>query len=209
MERDRRRPRFLFFNDGTQMNPFPLRVLASALIATLLAAPAKAQSTEEKIQVCSACHGENGIPQDKATPVIWGQHQGYLYIQLRDYKRGTRKNEQMTPIAEALERNEMMAIAEAFSKKPWPRLGQPQADAATTAKALRANVAVNCTACHLGEFQGDGTVPRLSGQSAEYMSKTLAQFRTRERANNPGMSDLAIATPEDDLAALTAYLAGR
>ena len=186
-----------------------VRVFASAAIAGLIASPALAQTIEEKAQLCSACHGENGIPQEKSTPVIWGQHQGYLYIQLRDYKRGTRKNEQMTPIAEALERNDMMALAEYFSKKPWPRLNQPAADAATTAKALRGNTAVNCTGCHLGEYQGDGTVPRLSGQSAEYMTKTLAQFRTRERANNPGMSDLAIATPDEDLAALTAYLAGR
>jgi cytochrome c553 len=177
-------------------------------IAVFLSVPAAAQSIEEQAQVCAACHGENGIPKDKEIPVIWGQHQGYVYIQLRDYKLGTRKNEQMSPIAQALERKEMMALAEYFSKKPWPRLGQPQADAATTAKALRANVATNCTACHLDQFQGDGTVPRLAGQSAAYMNKTLAQFRTRERANNPGMSDLAIATPQDDLDALVTYLAG-
>jgi cytochrome c553 len=196
------------------MIAMPDRVVASLVFASLLSFSlipfsAAAQSIEEKAQVCSACHGEDGIPQEKSTPVIWGQHQGYTYIQLRDYKRGTRKNEQMTAIAESLERNDMMALAEYFSKKPWPRLNQPTADAATALKAQRANVAVNCTACHLGEFQGDGTVPRLSGQSAEYMTKTLAQFRTRERANNPGMSDLAIATPEDDLVALVTYLAGR
>jgi cytochrome c553 len=187
----------------------PVRVFASLAVSAFVSLPAAAQSIEEKAQVCSACHGENGVPQDKKTPVIWGQHQGYTYIQLRDYKRGTRKNEQMTPIAESLERNDMLALAQYFSQKPWPRLDQPAADAATAAKAQRANVAVNCTACHLGEYQGDGTVPRLAGQSAEYMATTLAQFRTRERANNPGMSDLAIATPEDDLAALVAYLAGR
>src|SRR5262249_15688073 len=47
-----------------------------ALPATL----ARAQTIEEKAQACSACHGENGVPQDKATPVIAGQHQGYLYL---------------------------------------------------------------------------------------------------------------------------------
>jgi hypothetical protein len=36
----------------------------------------------------------------------------------------------------------------------------------------------------------------------------MLDFRTRERANNPGMSDLMIATPEDDLAAMAEYLAG-
>jgi cytochrome c553 len=177
--------------------------------AWLAASAALAQSIDEKAQVCTACHGENGIPNDKSIPLIWGQHQGYLYLQLRDYKRGTRKNEQMTPIAESLERNDMLALAEYFSQKKWPALNQPAADPETAAKALRANVALACTSCHLAEYQGDGTVPRLSGQSAEYLSKTLDQFRSRERANNPGMADIASAASPEDIAALVAYLAGR
>ena len=56
-----------------------------------------AQTIEEKAQICSACHGENGVPvkQDFPVPVIWGQNAGYLYFQLRDFKSGVRKNEQM------------------------------------------------------------------------------------------------------------------
>ncbi|WP_244470753.1 c-type cytochrome [Microvirga massiliensis] len=185
------------------------RVFAILIAMSMDITPVLAQNLEEKAQICSACHGENGVPQERTTPIIWGQHQGYTYIQLRDYKRGTRKDEQMTAIVADMDRNDMMALAEYFSKKPWPNLQQLRADEATTMRALRANVAVNCTGCHLGEYQGDGTVPRLAGQSAEYMSKTIAQFRTRERANNPGMSDLMIATSPDDLAALVAYLAGR
>jgi cytochrome c553 len=170
--------------------------------------PAFAQTVEEKAQACSACHGENGVPVDKTIPVIWGQHQGYLYIELRDYKLGTRKDPQMTPVAQALERNDMMQLAEYFSKKTWPSLNQPRADPATATKATRANASVGCTACHLAEYQGTGATPRLRDQSVEYMNKTLTQFRTRERANNPGMSDIAIATAPDDLAALAAYIAG-
>jgi len=36
----------------------------------------------------------------------------------------------------------------------------------------------------------------------------MLDFRTRERANNPGMSDLMLATAPDDLAAMAEYLAG-
>jgi cytochrome c553 len=187
------------------------RALALAIVASACigSTSALAQSIDEKAQVCTACHGENGIPQDKTIPVIWGQHQGYVYLQLRDYKRGTRKNEQMSPIAEGLERNDMLALAEYFSKKTWPDLNQPDADPATTAKALRANASLVCSSCHLAEYQGDGTVPRLAGQSAEYLAKTLDQFRSRERANNPGMSDIASAASAEDIAALVTYLAGR
>jgi cytochrome c553 len=58
---------------------------------------AHAQMIEEKAAACAACHGENGIPPDKTFPVIWGQHLGYLYLQLRDFKSGARKSDAMAP----------------------------------------------------------------------------------------------------------------
>jgi cytochrome c553 len=114
----------------------------------------------------------------------------------------------MQPIASPMEREDMLAIAEYFSKKPWPNLGQPRASKEISGRALSANRSVGCTACHLDQFQGDGSVPRLAGQSRDYLTKTIADFRTRARGNNPGMSDLMLATAPDDLAALSEYLAG-
>jgi cytochrome c553 len=172
-------------------------------------APASGQGIEEKTQVCAGCHGTDGKPSDKSIPVIWGQQQGYLYIQLRDFKRGDRKNEIMQPIASTMERDDMLAIAEYFSRKPWPNLGQPSAPKRVENQALRANGSVGCTGCHLDQFQGDGTVPRLAGMGREYLTKTIADFRSRARGNNPGMSDLMLATSPEDLAALEEYLAGR
>src|SRR6201992_2975677 len=96
-------------------------VLAALACVTLFAAtPLRAQSIDDKVQVCAGCHGENGKPVDKTIPNIWGQQAGYLYIQLRDFKRGDRKSEIMQPIASAFERNEMLAIAGYFLKKAWP-----------------------------------------------------------------------------------------
>jgi cytochrome c553 len=170
--------------------------------------PANAQSIAEKTEVCAGCHGQDGKPIDKTIPVIWGQQQGYIYIQLRDFKRGDRKNDTMQPIASSLEREDMLAIAEYLSKKPWPDLGQPRASKEVSDRALSANRSVGCTGCHLDHFQGDGTVPRLAGMSRDYLTKTIADFRTRARGNNPGMSDLMLATTPEDLAALAEYLSG-
>jgi cytochrome c553 len=183
-------------------------IVGVLIVLTISATPLSAQSIEEKTQVCAGCHGQNGKPVDKTIPVIWGQRQGYLYIQLRDFKRGDRKNDIMQPIASSMERADMLAIAEYFSKKPWPDLGQPRAPKEVANRALRANASVGCTGCHLDQFQGDGTVPRLAGMSRDYLTKTIADFRSRARGNNPGMSDLMLATAPDDLAALTEYLAG-
>jgi cytochrome c553 len=170
---------------------------------------AGAQTIVEKAAICAGCHGENGVPQEKTTPIIWGQTEGYLYLQLRDYKRGDRKHDIMTPLAETLERSDMLALADYFANKPWPDLRQPGASKEVADRALRANVSVGCTGCHLDQWQGVGTVPRLAGLSRDYLAKTIAEFRTRARGNNPGMSDLMIVTSAEDLAALVDYLAGR
>jgi cytochrome c553 len=180
-------------------------VLALVFIGTK---PSSAQSIEEKTQICAGCHGADGKPIDKTIPTLWGQQQGYIYIQLRDFKRGDRKSDIMQPIASAFERDDMLAIADYFSKKPWPDLGQPRAPKDVAERAVKANASVGCTGCHLDRFQGDGTVPRLAGMGRDYLTKTIADFRSHARGNNPGMSDLMNATSPDDLAALEEYLSG-
>ncbi len=190
------------------MNRLRIIIFAAAgLLAT--GQLARAQSVEEKAAVCGSCHGEQGIPQEKLTPVIWGQSNGYIYLQLRDFKKGARANEIMQAIVSDMPREDMLALAEYFSAKPWPALRQPSAPDDVVRQARTANGAVGCTGCHLDMYQGDGgSVPRLSGQSREYMVKTIAEFRSGARANNPGMTSLMTATPEADLAALSEFLAG-
>src|SRR5262245_25686194 len=107
--------------------PAALLPAALVLVAALQLADATAQTIDEKAQVCAGCHGENGVPQQKDWPVIWGQQQGYLYLQLRDFKSGARKDDVMSPIAESLSREDMQALALYFVQKPWPDLQQPRA----------------------------------------------------------------------------------
>jgi len=183
-------------------------VVLVASVLNVCTTPLRAQSIEEKTQICAGCHGADGKPVDKTTPVIWGQQAGYIYVELRDYKRGDRASDIMQPIVSSMERDDMQTIAEYFSKKPWPDLGEPRASKAIAERASSANRSVGCTGCHLDHFQGDSTVPRLAGLSTEYLTKTMADFRTRARGNNPGMSDLMLATSPDDIAALAQFLAG-
>ena len=183
-------------------------VLAASLVKGASAPAQDAAGIEEKAAVCAACHGEKGVPIDKLTPIIWGQKEGYLYLQLRDFKSGARKHEQMQAVVAGLEKPDFQALAAYFTAKPWPDLQQPSAPKDVADKAIAANASVACTGCHLGEYQGDGTVPRLAGQIREYLDNTTKAFRERTRGNNPGMSDLMSATPADDLVALAHYLSG-
>jgi cytochrome c553 len=187
-----------------------VRGIVSALAAALATLPGSvaAQPIEQKAQLCAACHGESGVPQQKTTPVIWGQQLGYLYVELRDYKSGARKNDQMSAVAASLERDDMMALAQYFSQKPWPNLGQPRASEAAAAQALRATSSVVCTSCHQEGYKGEGTQPRLAGQQKDYLAQTMLDFRDGKRGNNPGMSDLMKSISESDIAVIAEYLAG-
>jgi cytochrome c553 len=178
-------------------------VLAIASLGALAA-----DAPPEKAALCATCHGKEGVPINKETPVIWGQNEGYFYLQLRDFKSGMRKNALMNPIAATMEKKEMEALAAYFSKLKWPNLQQPSAPDDVAKQAQTAVGSIGCIGCHLDHFQGDGTTARLAGQWREYLQQTMMNFRDNKRGNNPGMSDLMKATSPDDIKALAYYLSG-
>ncbi len=182
---------------------------ALSVFASPVASPALADSVEDNAQVCAGCHGENGIPQEKTTPIIWGQNEGYLYIELRDFKSGARKNDLMSGVVASLEKADLKALAAHFAKQKWPDLQQPSPAKDVASKALGVIGSIGCTSCHLEQFQGDGTTARLAGQQHDYLLKTMTDFRDRTRGNNPGMSDLLNAAQPADLDPIAQYLASQ
>ena len=182
--------------------------MVGMILLSLSVISANAQTNEERAETCATCHGEDGVPKMPEVPIIWGQHAGYIYFQLRDFKLGTRKSEIMQPLVADFERPEMLAIAEYFAKKPWPRLGYKSTEADQTIGEHVAAAGM-CSECHLGGYLGDGTVPRLAGQTVPYLEKTMLDFKTRTRANNPDKSTLLASFPDDELAAMARYLAGQ
>ena len=184
-----------------------VRIALAAALA-LGAAAAHGATVEEKAAACAACHGLNGIPEDRATPIIWGQNAGYLYIQFRDFQKGARSDDRMTPVARNLVKDDALALAEYFAARPWPKTGAPPASKAETETAAAAAKSEACASCHRAEFRGDASVPRLAGQQRDYLVKTMTEFRSRARINNPDMSDLLHPFAPEELSAIAAYLAG-
>jgi cytochrome c553 len=184
-----------------------------ALVAACAAfsSVAAAQGIEEKAQVCTPCHGENGVPVEQSfpVPVIWGQNPGYLFFQLRDFKTGARKNEQMTPVVDALDRDDLMPLAQYFAKRQWPKLDQPQPPPDVAATAQHVNAAVVCTNCHQEGFKGDNTQPRLAGQTRAYLQKAMTDTRSGTRDANVGMTSLFKEITDQDIAAMAAWLAAK
>ena len=163
---------------------------------------------EDKAAPCAACHGGSGIPADKSIPVIWGQNEGYIYIELRDMKKGVRKNERMAPIVEKMDRDDMLALAAYFAAKAWPNLAQPRASADDANRFSTMANSGQCPACHQAGYIGAGTQPRLAGQSLNYLTKTMVDFRKGERGNSDWMTTLLKTYSDDDIQRMARTLSG-
>ena len=163
-------------------------------------------SIRDTIELCATCHGESGVPADGTFPVIAGQHQYYLYLQLKDFKAGRRANEQMSALVEGLEKDDMQLLAQYYAEEAWQ---DAPAAAATPEQSRLAETAITagqCVQCHLGGFEGASGVPRLAGQWPQYLAKTMLDLKTRARANAPDKSSLLASFSDDQLTALAAYL---
>ncbi|MFN0193456.1 MAG: c-type cytochrome [Aestuariivirga sp.] len=64
-----------------------------------------------------------------------------------------------------------------------------------------------CSECHLSDFLGDGTIPRASGQLVTHLERTMLEFKTRVRGNNPDKSTLFATYSDHDIKTMARYLA--
>jgi cytochrome c553 len=166
------------------------------------------QPVLSQIKQCVSCHGENGATLQPTFPILSGQHFYYLYVQLKDFKSGLRKNEIMGPIASQLEKSQMKLLAKYFSEQNWPNIGYRTSSAAEIQGEI-ATGAGQCVQCHLGGYEGDSRIPRLAGQHPEYLLKTMTDFKYKNRLNSAAKSSLFVSYSEDDIKAMSEYLAGK
>ncbi|HZP86352.1 MAG TPA: c-type cytochrome [Burkholderiales bacterium] len=193
---------------------YPASILACAAFA-LLSGPTLAQGDPEagkqKAAVCAACHGADGnavkgAPEGQAYPDLAGQTARYLYLQLRDFKEGRRKNPLMSPMAANLSKQDMYDLAEYFSKQKHAP-STYKTDPAKVAEGKKVADAALCTMCHLGGFSGQNEVPRVAGQEYDYIVKQLKDFRARERTNDAGnMTSVSRGLTDEQIDALANYI---
>jgi cytochrome c553 len=171
------------------------------------APPAPGASVEAKMQVCTACHGPNGNSTDPQYPVLAGQNARYIYLQLRDFKEGRRHDPQMDPMAASLTRDDMLALADFFSKQKQASTSF-KADPVKVAAGKKKTDEVLCPMCHLGEFAGQNEIPRVAGQHYAYVKKQLGDFKAKRRTNDAGnMTSVAGTLSDDDIENLAQYIA--
>jgi cytochrome c553 len=187
--------------------------LALAFTSTsgILHAEGNINAGKDKAAVCASCHGDNGNSMVSTFPKLAQQHSSYLIKQLKAFKSGTRKNPMMSSIAMGLTDEDMVDIADYYAEQKisaneLPVLDDEDETPAATENVKKADVQAiiaqgsdlyrngdltrevsACIACHgpFGEGNKPAAFPVLKSQHADYLIKTLTDFKTGERSNNP------------------------
>src|SRR5499427_264379 len=84
--------------------------------------PSGAQTLQDKLAACTACHGETGQSQDPNVPSIGGQPKLFVMYQLFFYREGRRANPEMNTIAKDMSDADLTAISEYVAGLPAPPL---------------------------------------------------------------------------------------
>jgi len=189
--------------------------LAFTSTSGILHAEGNISSGKEKAAACVSCHGDNGNSVVSSFPKLAQQHSSYLIKQLKAFKSGTRQNPMMSSIAMGLTEEDMIDIAAYYAEQEVSANQLPVLDdedekpAATEAKkktdgndAIQTIIAQGsdlyrngdlprevsaCIACHgpFGEGNKPAAFPLLKSQHADYLIKTLTDFKNDSRSNNP------------------------
>ncbi len=158
------------------------------------------------LETCVYCHGLNSASREPGMPVLSGQHFYYSYVQLKDFAAGRRASEIMQPMAESLEKEQMQLVAKFFSELSWPNLGY-RGEEEKVKRGRDAAHAGECTACHLGNYQGNSRIPHISGQQKEYLLKTMMDLKNGVRKNAAPMASLFRTYCDEDREAMAEFLA--
>lgn len=183
-------------------------ILAAAIACVTPVHAADIAAGKEKAELCVGCHGENGISQMENTPSLAAQPDQFIQWQLVFFRAGTRKNEQMQPIVEQLNNDDIRNLGAYFASLPPPK-PKPDDNPDLSKKGAQAAVGRRCASCHTDSYAGTKAVARVAGQREDYLVKALKDYKTSVRSGGAmaAMADVAFPLSEEEIEALAHYLA--
>jgi cytochrome c553 len=158
--------------------------------------------------MCVGCHGEGGISQMENIPSLAAQPDLFIQWQLVFFRAGTRKNEQMQPVVEQLNNEDIRNLG-AYYASLAPATPKPDDNPDLSKKGAQAAVGRRCASCHMDTYAGTKAVARVAGQREEYLVKALHDYKSGVRAGGAmaAMADVAFSLSEEEIEALAHYLA--
>lgn len=193
-------------------------VLGLLVCASMSPLPAYSQSgkpssLDERLQLCSSCHGGDGNSVIPENPKLAGLVAGYITKQLSDFKHGLRKNPTMSTMAATISEEEINALASYYSKKKRSPGAATDARLAARGKAIYDDGIVGsavpaCSACHNDDGSGTAKFPRLAGQHSAYVVQQMMSFKSGYRNNDSRevMRAVAKRMSEEEIRAVAEYI---
>ncbi|WBV45253.1 cytochrome c [Pseudoroseomonas cervicalis] len=166
------------------------------------------------VAACATCHGAQGMPERGAPyPRLAGLSADYVAKQLDDYANDVRRNEQMRPIARALNGPQRGAVAQYVASLPLPQTQLSVAGLDQRGRELdevgdNARAIPGCGNCHGPRGRGEGVMlPPLAGQPEAYLVSQLNAFRQQRRHNDTVevMEGIASRLSDEDIRSLARY----
>src|SRR3954471_4515426 len=184
-------------------------IVALSLLACIPADAADVTAGKEKAELCVGCHGENGISQIENIPSLAGQPDQFIQWQLVFFRSGTRKNDQMQPIVEQLNNDDIRNLGAYFASVAPPKASTPDDNPGLSRKGAEAAAGRRCASCHGDSYAGTKSVARVAGQREDYLVKALNDYKSGVRSGGAmaAMADVAYPLSEEEIEALAHYLA--
>ena len=180
----------------------------AALAFAFLATSAIAETFEERMAPCLACHGEKGQSATENIPSLGAQQAPYALIQLFMFREKLRVFEPMNEMAKPLSDDDLRTFSDFIAKLPKP-VPAESGDPARMARAQALAQQHRCNSCHNPDFSGKDNVPRIAGQREDYLAKTLGEYKDNSRHGYDGsMADVMAEVTPAQIADL-AYLLAR
>jgi cytochrome c553 len=185
-----------------------VRIVAALLLACTAAQPAAAQTVQERLPTCLACHGENGQSQNPGVPSLGGQQAFYVTVQLLMFRERMRVVEPMNDMAKGLSDDDLRSFADIISKLPPPRPPDGPLDDARIERALALVQQNRCNFCHTATFAGQDNVPRIADQREDYLVKALRGYKDNSRHGyDASMADVIAPITDEQIPDLAYYVA--
>jgi cytochrome c553 len=183
-------------------------ILSIAITCGSFAHAADIAAGKEKAELCVGCHGENGISQMENIPSLAAQPDLFMQWQLVFFRAGTRKNEQMQPIVEQLNNEDIRNLGAYFASLAPPK-APPDDNPDLSKKGAQAAAGRRCASCHLDTYAGTKAVARVAAQREDYLLKALHDYKSSVRSGGAmaAMAEVAYQLSEEEIEALAHYLA--
>jgi cytochrome c553 len=180
--------------------------------ASLSFAQGSPSAGKEKAETCGGCHGVDGNSSAPIFPKLASQHAAYLTKQLHDFKSQKRADPTMSALAEPLTDADIADLSAYYAQqKITVEQGAPNPLGKKIYLTGNLDTGVPaCTGCHGPDGNGNpqALFPQFNGQYAAYLEKTLKDFKTGARGNDPNgmMRAIAARLSEEEISAVADYI---